>query len=414
MGLDFERMRAELNEFASARSIDRSTGGHTSESFKYMVEIDNNLQGNLHSECLIPRKDENGAAIVDCNGNTTKCHTIQRTVLNSIASGSPAKVLKFMPNDTPRLAQRSKGSYGEPWGNFPWNIERVPPKPESPSEASTRNFACNKCDNDTFRDIETIPIAWPKRQGPLVFDDRGVSSEQARLANQLFLLAYRCLVQYVSEVKGIIAASEFARDAEKTSPVNRPRLDKQQPVLQNILEKLELQKAEYDRRLVGVAEFPFVHHVVPMEPAFPIASTTFNWNDNGYATITIYPGIEASQGELTKPCHWLVLSCPTEHTRKVSRFVKATLKEAKKTLHNVEHRTEWTVNHIIKTAFFNTYGNPESYAEFLVRQPEAAETLETHIPKMMLVNNYIKYIGKTPPRLCPLARGLAKWGCSVC
>ena len=114
MDLDFERMRSELNEFASARSIDRSTGGHTSESFKYMVEIDNNLQGNLHSECLIPRNDGNGDAIVVCNGSTTKCHTIQRMVLNRIASGSPARVLKFMPNDTPRLAQRSKGSYGEP------------------------------------------------------------------------------------------------------------------------------------------------------------------------------------------------------------------------------------------------------------------------------------------------------------
>ena len=73
MDLDFERMRSELNEFASARSIDRSTGGHTSESFKYMVEIDNNLQGNLHSECLIPRNDGNGDAIVVCNGSTTKC-----------------------------------------------------------------------------------------------------------------------------------------------------------------------------------------------------------------------------------------------------------------------------------------------------------------------------------------------------
>ena len=79
MGLDFERMRAELNEFASARSIDRLYRGAHFRIFQvYMVEIDNNLQGNLHSECLIPRKDENGAAIVDCNGNTTKCHTIQR------------------------------------------------------------------------------------------------------------------------------------------------------------------------------------------------------------------------------------------------------------------------------------------------------------------------------------------------
>lgn len=104
-------------------------------------------------------------------------------------------------------------------------------------------------------------------------------------------LTYRCLLQRLSQFRGLVAASGYAVGDRHISDGYRRILDERQHRYQQILDRLKSLKSKCDRRLTCIAALPMIHRVIPVEPAFPIASTSFTpvtVNDRHIAT-TLYP-----------------------------------------------------------------------------------------------------------------------------
>lgn len=385
MSDEIVRMRAELNWYVSPLLGIGPSGNRISESFGLMKAFDMRLNGQLPSRCQIPRRDGNGGAVVDCGRSTANCHAIQDKVLRRIASGKPPKVLDFMDVHTPRIARDCQGPRGTLWHKLLWNIERMPPQPVSPGSASARHFACNSCDKRTFQDIEDNPIGWPEWPETLIVDDLKPDESQLTLSRQMFLLAYRCLLQSISQVQGLIAANDYTRTNDHRTSIGYQEIMKtRQPTNQAILEKMRGLKSRYDGRLAGIATLPMTHHIVGVNPGFPLASAAFTGAHNLPLATTIYPELKMRGTQSTEWQHWLVVSAESAHADELKSSITAKVEAAYGTFRDVQSSMEWTVDHVTDTGSLSTYGRPKSYKLFCQNHPDAARRIERHTPDMIV------------------------------
>lgn len=222
-------------------------------------------------------------------------------------------------NTPKRIARECQGPDGEMWRRNPWDIERLPPTLVSTKQASARHFACNKCDSSIFKPIEGAGIAWPELPACVAVDDINLEQDQSHFSHQLFLLACRCLLQRLSQFRGLVAAIGYAVSDRQISDGYRRILDERQHRYQQILDRLKSLKSKYDRRLTCIAALPMIHRVVPGEPAFPIASTSFTpvtVNGRHIAT-TIYPEPLERPDRHIEWRHWMILSVESGHKRQL-------------------------------------------------------------------------------------------------
>ena len=396
MTYDIATMRTELQQLISHRYSDGPTGQLIGESFDRMRVSNNKLAERSASRCLIPQHDANRGVLVECKHPAANSHAIQEKVLQRIATnnGGGHEVLDFMPIDTARIADECKGPNGEMWYRKPWEIERLPPKPLPITRASARHFACNLCDNATFRPIEDVAIPWPTWPATAIVDDLKPDQTQSTFSVQLFLLTYRCLLQHISHFRGLIAADDYATNDQRIDDTYQTVLNARQLINQQNLDNLTKLKTKYDRRLTGKANLEMVHRIVPVEPAFPIASIAFTPAANGQIATTVYPEqIELPDG--TTPLrHWMVISVESGKRWAVEPTIEALATEAQQTIQNNQSSIDWTVKRLTTEGSLSTYANPDAYTLFCAEHPTKAEQIERHLPDDIVVEYYERHIGK--------------------
>ena len=299
-----------------------------------------------------------------------------------------------MDIDTTRIARECQGPDGRLWHKLPWNIERLPPQPVSPGSASARHFACNSCDNRIFQDIEDKPINWPTWPEPLVIDDLESNASESFLSRQMFLLAYRCLLQHISQIQGLIAADDYAvNNNRRISAVYHRALRTRRSINQAILQELHILKSRYDGRLTSVAMMPMIHHIVAVKPGFTLASTGFEGADYKPIATTVYPEPVNSGSHSKEWRHWLVISTEPAHAEQLQPSIRRKVEAAHRTINDVPSSIEWTVEHATGTGFMSTFGRPESYERFSNIHPGAARRIETHALNVYVTECYERALG---------------------
>lgn len=280
------------------------------------------------------------------------------------------------------------------WHKKPWDIERLSPRLVTTRAASARHFACNKCDSITFATIENVAITWPPWRTPLSLDDLRPDPKYSGLSEQLFLLAYRCLLQRVSLFRGLIANDDYIMHDQRTSDAYRKVLEERQPISRQNLRLLELLKTKFDRRLTGIANLPMAHWVTPVEPAFPIASTAFTPLGNRYIATTVYPEKFQHPDGTTGFRHWAVLSIESCGVWASKSAIDARIAAVQETLRSAENSIDWTVKHIATEGSLSTYANPEAYGQFCQLYPSVGEQIERLIPDFIVVDLYERFLGR--------------------
>lgn len=106
----------------STNPTSKITGEAIRETYRTMRDVDHRIRERTPSQCLLPRNDGNGRAVVDCVRDTQLSHTIQEAVLRRIANGNPPKVIMFVPIDSQMLANAGKADDGSLWGTLPWDL----------------------------------------------------------------------------------------------------------------------------------------------------------------------------------------------------------------------------------------------------------------------------------------------------
>lgn len=396
MPYDIATMRVELQQYIAPLFAPGATGTGIGESFASMQASDGRLAEQTPASCLIPRDDGNGHAVVDCNLNTASSHAIQEKVLQRIATTNHGRqeVLDFMSIRTAPLAVECQGPGGEMWHKKPWDIERLPPRPVTTRSASARHFACNKCDSATFGPIENVAIAWPAWPTLLTLDDIRPDPKHSGLSEQLFLLAYRCLLQRVSQFRGLIANDDYIARDQTASDAFRRFVEVRQPISRENLRVLELLKTKFDRRLTGIANLPMAHWVAPVEPAFPIASTAFTPVANSYIATTVYPEQFQHPDGTTGFQHWMVLSIESGGVWASTPAIDAHIAAIQQTWRSTEKSIDWTVKHIATEGSLNTYADPEAYGQFCDRYPSVWEQIERQVPDSIVVDWYKRCFGR--------------------
>lgn len=348
------------------------------------------------SVCLIPRSAGSSSVLTTCPRVTSSSHVIQENVLRRIARDDSGthKVLDFMPIDTARVADQCRGPNGELWYKHPWDITSLPPKLVPIAQASARHFACNYCDNETFRPIEDVAIPWPTWPATATVDDLKPDHPNSEFSNQLFLLAYRCLLQRISYYRGLIKADRYAADDQRIDDVYRNALTRRDRLNDRALGKLTLLKTKYDRRITGKGTLPMVHYVVPVEPAFPIASTAITPTANSHIATTVYPEIIELPNGKAELLHWMVISAEAGHRWSLQRPMTTLVETAQQTVGSDQDSIDWTVNRITDKGSLSTYADPDAYSVFCDQHPIAAAQIEEDIPNTIVVEYYERHVGK--------------------
>ena len=356
------------------------TGQAIGETYRRIRDVDNRIRERTPSQCLIPRDDGNGRAVVDCARDTQLSHTIQEAVLRRIASGKTPRVITFVPIDSPMLANAGKDEDGGLWGTVPWDLSSLPLKLEPIHTASTRHFSCNPCDSATFRQIEHIPIAWPDLPEVRVINELEPHGEDPLFCHQMFLLAYRCLIKEICFARGAMASTLHHLQNEETDPRERAQTQELYRSHKKLLEQHLRHKTKYDRRLTGLAPLPMIHHVAPVNPAFPMASVSAPGLDAPshlkFASVTVYPEHRITDQSADEHKHWMVVSTEAQYAWSMQSWLAVATQLALDTFVSPELCTSWTVAHIGFSGFESVFGQPDGYMDFRNHDPEAAQAIE--------------------------------------
>ena len=358
----------------------KTTGEDIGETYRTMREVDNRIRERTPSHCLIPRNDGNGLAAVDCTRDTQLSHTVQEAVLRRIASGETPSVITFVPIDSPMLANAGKDEDGGLWGTFPWDLHSLPLKREPIRSASTRHFSCNQCDSATFREIEHTPIIWPDWPEVRVINELEPYGQDPLFCHQMFLLAYRCLIKEICLARGSMTSSMHRLENEEMDFRERTRTEELYRSQKALVEQHLRHKTKYDRRLTGIASLPMIHHIVPVNPAFPIASVSAPGLDAPkhlkFAFVTVHPERRAADQSADEFQHWMVVSTEAQYAWSMQSWLDVATLLARDTFVSPELSTSWTVSHIGFSGFESVFGQPDGYMDFRERQPEAAQDIE--------------------------------------
>ena len=356
------------------------TGEAVASAYLTMRRVDNRIRERTPSQCLIPRDDGNGRAVVDCARDTQRSHTVQEAVLRMIASGKTPSVITFVPIDSQILANASKGEDGSLWSTLPWDLPSLPLKLEPIQTASTRHFSCNRCDSTTFRQIEHTPIEWPKWPQVLVINELETDGHDPLFSHQMFLLAYRCLIKEICFARGSMTSTLHRLENEEMDPRERTRTEELYRYQKTLVEQHLRHKTKYDRRLTGIASLPMIHHIVPVNPAFPIVSVSAPGLDAPkclkFASVTVYPERRATDQSADELQHWMVVSTEAQYAWSMQSWLDIATRHALDSFTSPELSTGWTVLHIQNSGFESVFGQPDGYMDFKEREPEAAQAIE--------------------------------------
>ena len=256
------------------------------------------------------------------------------------------------------------------------------------------HFACNTCDNTTFQPIEDETIAWPSWPMDVILDDLNLGQAQSKFSEQLFLLAYRCLLQHMSQLRGLIRANDHASADHRVSDGYQSILETRQPLNHQILDRLTNLKTKYDRRLVGIASLPMMHRVLPVEPAFPIASTSFTPIKERHIAVTVYPEPWERSDHTIEWRHWMVISVEAAHEWLLRSDINAVTEAARQTTQSTQISIEWTTSHLANKGSLSIYARPKSYLLFSKQYPDAAGRIERRVPDTIVIEYYERCIGK--------------------
>lgn len=317
---------------------------------------------------------------MDCTWDTQLGHTIQEAVLRRIASGKTPSVITFAPIDSQMLANAGKDEDGGLWGTLPLELPSLPLKQEPISTASTRHFSCNQCDSVTFRQIEHTPIAWPDWPAVRVINELEHHGEDPLFCHQMFLLAYRCLIKEICFARGSMASTLHRLENEEMDQRERTRTEEFYRYQKALLDQHLRHKTKYDRLLTGIASLPMIHHIVPVNPAFPMASLSAQGLDAPkclkFAYVTVYPERSATEQSADGFQHWMVVSTEAQYAWSMRPWLSLATQLASDTFVSPELSTKWTVAHIDFSGFESVFGQPDGYMDFSKRQPDAAQTIE--------------------------------------
>lgn len=192
-----------------------------------------------------------------------------------------------------------------------------------------------------------MEIAWPTWPNAAVMEDTGTIQGQTTFANQLFLMAYRCLLQLVSQLRGLSAANEYAANDQRISELYMSTLKERKTRIQHVHEVFSQWKSKYDRRLKNIAALPMKHRIVPVKPTFPTASVALTPAANGHIATTVYPEERELPDGTTGIQHWMVITIETEHRRILDPLAEAMAAAACQTLTNGQASVYWTIRRFI-------------------------------------------------------------------
>ena len=395
MTYDIEKMRDELTRQVSPRLTDSPTGERIAESFRTIERYRALVTEAAPSNCLIPFKGENFRSILLCGGPAINSHVIQEKVLKRIATErkTSTEVLDFLQSRFQSILEKSKGATGKLWEIKPWEIEPVPPQPLPIASASARRIACQPCDSKTFRAIENCHIPWPAWPNTTAIHERRSPLAQEEFSYQLFLFAYRALLNTVSQFRGLIRSQEHRSGNEgNTSKRVQHFINTRQRWNNRVLGALTDTKAKYDNRLVGISKLPMIHHIVPVRPAFPMASAAFTLIQRSYVSTTVYPLENSEDSTTNQPHHWLIMSTTSKNAKATQGFIQSQIRRAQPTLKSYEASIRWTTQHLSSAKELSTYGNPEAYDQFRKLHPHAARIIERQMADTIVVEYYEQFL----------------------
>ena len=297
-----------------------------------------------------------------------------------IASGKTPSVITFVPIDSQILANASKGEDGSLWSTLPWDLPSLPLKLEPIQTASTRHFSCNRCDSDTFRQIEHTPIEWPKWPQVLVINEL----ENGRPRSALFPpdvpsslpMPHQgdLLRQRINDVHPAPTGKRGDGPRERHEP--RSFTGTKRRSSNNTCAT----KRKSDRRLTGIASLPMIHHIVPVNPAFPIVSVSAPGLDPQSVLNSllspVYPERRATDQSADELQHWMVVSTEAQYAWSMQSWLDIATRHALDSFTSPELSTGWTVLHIHNSGFESVFGQPDGYMDFKEREPEAAQAIE--------------------------------------
>ena len=265
-------MQSELDRFVQENDINlgqptRDALGTLWGSFQL---IDKTLADFGDSPCLVPDLDSNGG-VCACAEPTVGGHAIQEATLRLIAEKDD-DFAEVFPINLSFFARNAQNCAVRLWHVAPYEprTHRV-----TASSGSTRGFACSKHDNDVFELVEKSKgIQWP--DCPYLVLDESQNSDDSHLAEQLFLLSYRAVLQDVSIMRSVVVNSDIANAPMEYSAAREIWANEQLFFHSNVSNEFANLQNVYDLRRLGLQFSPMVHHVVrvqsPIRMAFTIVS----------------------------------------------------------------------------------------------------------------------------------------------
>ena len=318
MDQQHQEMRRRLDDFAETGGIGRIPDDEIQDVIGQAKKtIYRAIAGQRNSRCVIPKSISRSGKIQYCGSSATQaCHSGQKGLFEALsepATQAPKQTCNGNHSNWRVLDVFSKDP--KHWQNeilkakLPWDLERVPLQSVRPPSASTRPFACNSDDNNTFAIFERWGLMLPQQRNLVSF--KGSDPGMALLDDQLWRISLRNLLFHHNLVGSLrdalslpIAGSKSMRNATRKA-MHRNQLRTVSPAHQVLTEH----KWQYDHRLLGVREFELVHHLIPMVTAAAATLADYYVEDGrenpfDHMALTLWP-TNAVQRD-----HWLIISHP--------------------------------------------------------------------------------------------------------
>ena len=360
-------MRRRLDEFAKSGLVSRIPDKEIQSVINQAKEtIYKALAGQRGPRCEIPTGASRSGKPRYCRSPATQaCHSGQKCLLEALSEPEPKDSKTVPDGDRSNYVVLDVFSKDPMyWQNevlkadFPWNLEQVRLQRVRPPSASTRPFACNRHDNDTFATFEQSGLGLPKLRHAVSFDGSDPSKEH--LDDQLFriglrnLLFHHNLVGSIKDALLLPATGSKLMRTEIHKRMNRSQLLTVSPAHQ----VLAVHKFQYDRRLLGVSRFELVHHLIPLVTA--VAATIADYfvedgreNDFDHLALTLWP-TDAAKRE-----HWLIISHPDSIGPTTQSVVDRLIKEAVESQDDETTMVSWIVDTLRRSK--NAYVKPSDY-----------------------------------------------------
>ena len=258
MNRKYTRMRQRLNKIIEQNHVVKRHPRKRQSLIEQAREtVYKAIAGQSDPHCKIPIKVNSQGKLEYCDSSATQaCHSIQQRVLESISEdrkGIPT-VLEISSKD-PEFWQSMVLKH-----DFAWNIDRVPPKPIRPASASTRPFACNQHDSQTFAKAEKRSLDLPTTREPREIFTSDCQGTEV-LEEQLFLLAYRAILldhDITGSLKNSLEMPVQESNPTRRTVRTRMNQERARPVTA-IYEALVDEKTRYDYRLLKAQPLELTH-----------------------------------------------------------------------------------------------------------------------------------------------------------